>query len=234
MRRAVVIGLVIAAGVTPAAAEAARGPVVRQLVVLPTGRAYADTVRAADTTVRVGRRRCAVAAATPLAALVRGDLPRLRILDFGACSRRARDAAGLYVKAIGRHGGFRDSGWVYKVGNRLATAGAADPTGPFGRGRLRTRARVLWLFCESAADGCQRTLALRVRPESGGVAVRVVAYDEEGRGVPAAGATVRSGDVSATTDASGFARLAMPSGRHRVRAEQDGLVRSFDEAVTVP
>jgi hypothetical protein len=40
--------------------------------------------------------------------------------------------------------------------------------------------------------------------------------------------------VTATADATGFARLALPSGRRRVRAEQDGLVRSFDEAVVVP
>ena len=233
MRRAAVIGLVIAAGAVPAAAEAARGPVIRQLVVLPTGRAYADTVRASETLVRVGRRRCRVGAATPLAALARVDLPRLRILDFGSCSRSARDAAGLYVKAIGPHRGFRDTGWVYKVGNRLATAGAADPTGPFGRGRLRSRTRVLWLFCESAEDGCQRTLAVRARPEPGGVAVRVVAYDDDGRGVPAAGATVRSGSVAAVADSAGFARLPLPAGRHRVRAEQQDRVRSFDEVVTV-
>lgn len=234
MRRALAIGLVIAAGATPAAAEAARGPVVRQLVVTPGGRAYAETVRARETTVAVGRRRCRVPGATPLAALARAELPRLRLLDFGSCSRRARDASGLYVKAIGRHRGFRSSGWVYKVGNRQATAGAADPAGPFGRGRLRSRSRVLWFFCQAAEDGCQRTLAVRARPEPGGVAVRALAYDDQGRGVPAAGATVRAGTATATADASGFARLSLPAGRYRVRAEQDGLIRSFDEAVAVP
>lgn len=236
MRRAAAIGLVLAAGALPAApADAARPPAVRQLVVLPTGQGYQETLRATETTVRVGRRRCRVGAATPLAALARADLPRLAIDDFGRCSRRARDAAGLYVRAIGRHSGRGSDGWVYKVGNRQATAGAADPAGPFGRGRLPSRARVTWFYCrfDEAARGCQRTLAVRARPEPGGVAVRVLAYDDRGRAIPGAGATVRSGDVTATADADGLARLALPPGGHVVRAEQDGLVRSFDEAVRV-
>ena len=51
-------------------------------------------------------------------------------------------------------------GWVYKVGNKAAPAGAADPTGPFGRGLLRSRQRVTWFWCvvEPDGDGCQRTL----------------------------------------------------------------------------
>ena len=237
MRRAAVIGLALAAGVMPATADAAGGSVVRQLVVLPTGEGHQETVRASETTVQVGRRRrrCRVGAGTPLAALARAELPRLVIDDFGDCSRRARDAAGLYVRAIGGHRGRGSDGWVYKVGNRQASAGAGDPAGPFGRGRLRSRARVTWFYCrfDEAARGCQRTLAVRPRPDASGVGVRVIAYDDRGRGIPAAGATVRAGDTAATTDATGFARLELPAGRHRVRAEQDGLVRSFDEAVTV-
>lgn len=243
MRAALLAGVLaaLAAG-APAAASApdtagaaARGPLVRQLVVPPSGRAFGQTVRADAATVRAGRSRCGVGRGTPLAALARARLPRLRILDFGNCSRRARDAAGLYVKAIGRFRGRGSDGWVYKVGNRQATAGAADPAGPFGRGRLRSGARVLWFYCrfDAAAKGCQRTLAVRSRPEAGGAAVRVLAYDDRGRALPAAGATVRSGSVEALTDSGGFARLALPAGRHRLRAEQAGRVRSFDEVVTV-
>lgn len=217
-----------------APAEAGRGAVVKQLVVSASGRAHADTVRASATTVRVGRRRCGVARSTPLAALVRSDVPRLSLRDFGSCSRRARDGAGLYVRAIGRDRARGRDGWVYKVGNRQGTAGAADPSGPFGRGRLRGRPRVLWFYCRLDDEGsCQRTLALRARPESGGAAVRVLAYDDQGRAVPAAGATVSSGAASVTTDDTGFARIALSPGRHRVRAEQEGRIRSFDEVVTV-
>ena len=138
------------------------------------------------------------------------------------------------MRAIGRDRGRGRHGWVYKVGNRQGTAGAADPSGPFGRGRLRGRPRLLWFYCSLDDEGsCQRTLALRARPEAGGAAVRVLAYDDQGRAVPAAGATVRSGAASATADDTGFARIALPPGRHRLRAEQAGRIRSFDEVVTV-
>lgn len=225
------VGLALLAA---APAEARRAPVVKQLVVTSSGRAYADTVRASATTVRVGRRRCRVSQSTPLAALARSDVPRLSIRDFGRCSRRARDASGLYVRAIGRDRARGRDGWVYKVGNRQGTAGAADPSGPFGRGRLRGRPRVLWFYCSLDDEGsCQHTLALRARPEPGGAAARVLAYDDQGRSVPAAGAMVRAGGRSAVTDASGLARLALPAGRHRIHAEQDGRIRSFDEVVSV-
>jgi hypothetical protein len=94
---------------------------------------------------------------------------------------------------------------------------------------------VTWFYCrfDEAARGCQRTLAVRARPDAGGIAVRALAYDDRGRGIPAAGAVVRSGDATATADANGFARLELAPGRHLVRADQEGLVRSFDEAVTV-
>ncbi|MEX2196839.1 MAG: hypothetical protein WD844_16315 [Thermoleophilaceae bacterium] len=227
----VAVALVLLAA---APAEARRAPVVKQLVVTASGRAYADTVRASSTTVRVGRRRCRVSQSTPLAALVRSDVPRLSLRDFGRCSRRARDAAGLYVRAIGRDRERGREGWVYKVGNRQGSAGAADPSGPFGRGRLRGRPRILWFYCALDEEGsCQRTLALRARPEPGGVAVRVLAYDDRGRSVPAAGATVRAGATSAVADAGGLARLELPAGRHRLRAEQEGRIRSFDEVVRV-
>lgn len=233
MRRAA-LGSVALALLVAAPADARRAPVVRQLVVAPSGPAHVDTVRAGETTVRVGRRRCRVAAGTPLAALARSDVPRLSLRDYGRCSRRTRDASGLYVRAIGRDRARGRDGWVYKVGNRLATAGAADPSGPFGRGRLRGRPRVLWFYCRLDGEGsCQRTLALRARSEPGAVAVRVLAYDDQGRAVPGSGATVRAGGVSAVADATGFARLTLPAGRHRVRAEQDGRVRSFDEAVMI-
>ena len=59
------------------------------------------------------------------------------------------------------------NGWVYKVGRRAATAGAADPTGAFGNGRLRRGQRVTWFYCRLRAGGCQRTLELRLSAEPG-------------------------------------------------------------------
>jgi hypothetical protein len=213
---------------TPAVAA----PPVEQMVVFKSGRAVSARSSTRGLTVRVGRRRCAVGSATPLAALVRSKPGRIRLRDFGSCSRHARDAGGLYVAAIGREAERGRGGWVYKVGHKAATAGAADPSGPFGNGRLRRGRRVTWFYCLHAGD-CQSTLELRVRAEAGAAMVSVRAYDDEGKGRRVQGATVSAGAVSATTGADGSARLALPPGRYRIHAEKPGLVRSFDEAAVV-
>ncbi|MDQ4049651.1 MAG: carboxypeptidase-like regulatory domain-containing protein, partial [Actinomycetota bacterium] len=214
-------------------AGASRSPVVEQLVVFRGGSALGGKVRAGATTVRVGRRRCAVGAATALATLIHARPGRVGIEDYGSCSRRAADAGGLYVRSIRSERGRGQSGWVYKVGHKLATAGAGDPAGPFGRGRLRPRQRVTWFFCLHSG-GCQRTLALRATALPGGIAsVRVRGYDDGGKGIPVAGATVSAGGVAALTDDSGIAQLRLPSGRYTVRAAKPGLVRSFGERLDV-
>jgi hypothetical protein len=237
MRRAGVLAvasLAVAVAVAEPAPAAAAAPVVEQMVVARSGAADVARVRAGATTVRVGRRRCAVAAATPLAALWRARPARVALRDYGSCSRRARDAGGLYVAAIGSDRARGRGGWVYKVGNRLATAGAADPSGPFGRGRLRGRPRVAWFYCVlDERNACQPTLAIRVRVEGGEAVARMLAYDDEGRARPAGGATLRSGARAATADANGLARLALPAGRHRLHAEAAGAIRSFPHEVTI-
>ena len=117
-------------------------------------------------TVTVAGRRCAVGDGTALAALVRSRPGRLRLRDFGACSTRPRDSAGLLVTGIRSDRNRGQRGWVYKVGRRAATAGAGDMSGPFGRGRLRAGQRVTWFYCVRAAD-CQRTLELTAAPIGG-------------------------------------------------------------------
>ena len=224
-----------AAAPSAAGAPAAAGgaPVVEQLVVFRSGRALGGKLRASAATVRIGRRRCAVGAGTALASLIRARPGRLGLKDYGSCSRRAADAGSLYVRSIGSEGGRGQNGWVYKVGHRLATAGAADPKGPFGRGRLRAGQRVTWFYC-LYSRGCQRTLALRATPLAGGVvAVRVRGYDDGGKGVPVAGARVSAGGVAAVTDGSGIAELRLAAGRYTVRAAKPGLVRSFGERLLV-
>ena len=76
-------------------------PKVRQMVVFRDGHALTKGVSTAATSIRVGGRRCAVGERTPLAALVRSRPGPLRFRDFGACSSRARDAAGILVTGIG-------------------------------------------------------------------------------------------------------------------------------------
>jgi hypothetical protein len=231
--RKLVLAAVVGTLLCGVPAEAAP-PAVRQMVVFRDGTALTDTVSTRATRVRVEGRRCAVGSATALAALVRSRPGRLRLRDFGACSRRPRDGGGLFVQAIGPDANRGQDGWVYKVGRRAATAGAADPSGPFGRGRLRAGQRVTWYYCRLRRGGCQRTLELRARAEPGALVATVRGYDDEGRGVAVAGATVSAGGSTALTGPNGVARLPLPSGRYRVVAEKAGMVRSFAERVEVP
>jgi hypothetical protein len=231
-RRALVLGcLTVLLAASPAGAAA---PVVEQMVVFRDGDAVTRTVAAKQVRVRVGRKRCTAGQGTALAALVRSRVGRLGLRDYGSCSKRARDSAGLFVSSIRGERNRGQDGWVYKVGNRAATAGAADPSGAFGRGRLKRGQRVTWFFCRLREGGCQRTLALEARTEPGAVSVTVRGYDDEGRGVPIEGASVSAGSASAVSGVDGSARLALPAGRHRLVAEKDGLVRSFGERVVVP
>jgi hypothetical protein len=233
IRRALTSGIAAAAVLAAPSADAA-APTVRQMVAFRSGEAVTKTVRASRVLVRVRRRRCAAGDGTALAALVRSRPRRLRLRDFGSCSRNPRDGAGLFVSAIGPDRNRGQNGWVYKVGRRSATAGAADPSGPFGRGRLRSGQRVTWFYCRLRGGGCQRTLEVRASAESGGLVASVRGYDDEGRGVAVEGATVRAGSTSALTGRDGSARLALPAGGHQVVASKPGLVRSFAERVEVP
>jgi hypothetical protein len=223
-------GATAQAGAVPAAAA----PAVREMVVFRDGGALAKTVSTRATRVRVGGRRCGVAGGTALAALVRLRPGPLRLRDFGSCSANPRDSADLFVRAIRSDANRGQDGWVYKVGRRAATAGAANPAGPFGHGRLRAGQRVTWFYCHLRMGGCQRTLELSARGESGAVVASVRGYDDDGHGVPVAGARVRVGGASTQTDAAGNARLPLAHGSHLVVAEKRGLVRSFAERVAVP
>ncbi len=90
-----------------------------------------------------------------------------------------------------------------------------------------------------AAGGCQRTLELVGAPRRAtagqAFALRVRAFDDRGRGVAAAGATVtaqgRGGPVSVTAGADGRAQLVLPAGVFRLRATRAGLVPSFPVTV---
>jgi hypothetical protein len=232
--RTLIASAVAATTLVAAAPAGAAAPVVDQMVVFKDGSAKVGSVRASATRVKVGAKRCAVGAGTPLAALVRSKAGTLRIHDFGgACGRSPRDAGQLYVRGIGRDIATRtgEDGWVYKVGNKAAPAGAAEPTGPFGRGKLRSRQRVTWFWCdaEPGVEGCQRTLELKITGTAAGgiVDVRVRGYDNSGRGIAVEGATVTAAGVTATTDAAGEATLTLPFGRHAVVATKPGLVRSY-------
>ena len=215
-----------AAAVSAAAlAPAAQAATLQQLVVFRDGSGVQKSVSSGATTVRVGKRRCAVGKSTPLAALIRSRVGPLKLKDYGSCSKRPGDAAGIYVASIAKDRARGANGWVYKVGNKVATAGAGDPSGPFGRGKLRAGARVTWFYCRMSTRtaSCQRTLGIA----RAGDTVTVSSYDDRGRAKPVAAATVHYAGGTAIADANGVAQL--PPGSTHVWAEAPGTVRSFEE-----
>jgi len=148
-----------AAGAPDALAAAA--PRVGVRVVGSGGRTVArTTVAARATTAAVGRKRCAVAGGTPLAALLavahRGG-PSVKLADYGSCGRRAADGSGLYVTTIAGKRASGQAGWVFAVDGRVGSAGAADPAGPFGSGPLRRGQQVVWFWCKQAS-ACQKSV----------------------------------------------------------------------------
>jgi hypothetical protein len=185
--------------------------------------------------VKVRHGRCTVAAATPLAALVRSGVGPLSLRDYGSCGRRAADSSSLFVAGIGAERNRGSDGWVYKAGNVLGTAGAADPAGPLGRGRLRAGAHVTWFWCHVTPrdNGCPHTLVATAAVSGGELVVHVRQYDDRGKGTPASGATVHAGTAAAITAADGSARLSVPAGSYRVWTEQTGRIRSFPVVVEV-
>jgi hypothetical protein len=234
MRRLVLVALLLAL-VVPAPAGAASV----QLMVVGKSRVLreAGPVRVKARSVRVGGRRCSVGRATPLSVLA-GTRLKLRLRDYGVCGRSARDAGSLYVRAVAGEQARGAAGWVYKVGRRAGTTGAADPSGPFGHGRLKGGARVLWFWCrQDRGQTCQRTLEVSSASTvaaGASLSVTVKGYDDTGRGVAVAGATVRLGTSTAVTDASGVAQVTAPAaGAARLTADRDGMVRSWPRRVTV-
>jgi hypothetical protein len=226
-----------AAAVTAPPAVASTARVTTMVVGKDRVLRDATAVRLKQRTVRVGRRRCAVGAATPLGALAGLGLA-LRVRDYGSCGRRPADAGGLFVTSVAGERNRGRNGWVYKLGRRAGSSGAADPAGPFGTGRrLRAGDRLLWFWCRmQPSGGCQRTLEAvpdRRRTAPGDVLrVTVRAYDDQGRGRPAPAATVRLGSVSAVTGPDGVAVVPVAeSGRLRLDATAPGLVPSFPTRV---
>jgi hypothetical protein len=204
----------------------------------------ATSVSTAAAKVTVARRRCSIAAGTPLAALVaagHGAGLKFALHDYGHCGSSTSDAASLFVTQIAADRNSGRDGWVYKVDGRAGTTGAADPSGPFGDGRgLRSGQRLLWFWCNAGpGQHCQRSLRVQAPAtpvrHGGAVAVSVLAVDDNGRGIVMTNATVTLGDAQATTGDGGAATLPTPvkPGRYEIRATSPGLVPSFPAIVRV-
>lgn len=209
-------------------------PQIEQMVVFRGGAVVSGRVVAKPTVAMVDGRRCAVAARTALATLLRADPGRVGFHDYGDCSGRAADSAGLFVKSIRDERNRGQDGWVYKVGRELATAGAADPAGPFGDGRLMAGQRVLWFYCRQLEAGtCQRSLEIETAVDGRRLSVTVTGYDDAGDGVAVGGAEVVAGEERATTGADGGATLTLGRGGYRVHASKRGAIRSFAKRVRI-
>ena len=238
MRRLAVIVAALAVAAPAAPASAARV----QVLVVGKDRVLRGPkhVTLKPRTVAVGHRRCRIGAATPLSALAATHL-KLRLRDYGHCTKRPADASGLYVSAVAGVRERGNGGWVYKVGRRAGTTAAADLSGPFGTGRrIHAGQRITWFWCVLQRSGsCQRTLEVRPQhsPAQPGEALRVTVrgYNDQGKGVAVSGATVRLGSATATTGAGGIAVLRVPStpGTLKLRATRAGMVQAFPREVKI-
>jgi hypothetical protein len=227
MRRAL---LPLALAALALGAPAARAAKVTTMVVGRQRVLHAPAlVTLKQRTVKVGGRRCAVGARTPLAALA-GLHMTLRLHDYGRCGARTGAASSLYVTRIGPDAPSGANGWVYKRNHRAGSVGA-------GVASLRGGDRLLWFWCRmQPTGGCQRTL--QATPERAvahpGKPLRVTVrgYDDDGHGTPIAGAAVRLGGAAAVTGSDGVATVTVPTaGNLRLTATAAGLVPAFGELV---
>jgi hypothetical protein len=212
------ITLALCAAVFPAVGAEAAPPRVDAMVVHRSG-ATTGPQRIAVGALRVGR--CRLREGLPI-----GVLASLKV------SFATRGSCGsLYVDRIGRERAFGAQGWVYKVGRRIPSRGAADPGVA-----LRSGQRVVWFWCRRAG-ACQRTLAMQVpRVARRARAFRVVVrgYDDAGRGRRVSGAAIRYDGRVARTNRRGVATLrARRPGRLRLVGTRRGMVRSFPSTVVV-
>jgi hypothetical protein len=244
MRKAPLIVAAAAAALAAVPAAEAKTPTISvQIVGKTTLIGGARNVVPKAFTVKVGSKSCAVADATPLAALEQvrkqSELP-FAVRDFGSCGKRPIDAGQLFVRSIGTEANKGRDGWVYKVGRLAGTTSAADMSGPFGTGkRLRAGDRLLWFWCKQGSKGCQRTLEITpadstVAPNAK-VSFTVRGYDDQGKGKGIGGATVMLGGQNVTTSSSGRATVTAPPNRgpQLVFATAKGMADAFPAKVTV-
>lgn len=237
----ILAALAVAVSAAPAAAKTPTVSV--QIVGKTTLIGGARNVVPKAFTLKVGSKSCAVPDSTPLAALeqVRKQSQlAYAVRDFGSCSKRTVDAGQLFVRSVGTEANKGRDGWVYKVGRKVGTTGAADLTGPFGTGkRLKAGDRLLWFWCKQGSSGCQRTLEITpvatTVSRGAKVSVTVRGYDDQGKGKVIPGATVTLGGEIVTTNSAGRATVTPPElrGPVLVFATANGMADAFPAKVTV-
>ena len=223
-RAAIAALLVVAAPLAAAAtAAAARPPTVQMMVVGKTRTLMgARSVSLKASSIKIGRRRCSVAAGTALAGLVDARLGP-RVTNAAGC-----DPASMFVTKVGPNANHGFAGWEYKINRTSPSPSAGDPGG-----RLRAGQQLVWFWCVRAS-ACQRTLALTVSGNrlSATSRVTVTGYDDNGHGRRIAGATVHVDRTTVSTGADGTATVTLTPGRHTLYATKSGLVQSFPTVIT--
>ncbi len=222
------------------------GPPVEMMIVGAGNEIIAQplVLSAPPSVIDTSHGSCAVAEGTPLAALAafrRTRGPAFSVRDYGHCTSSPNDSGQLFVYSLDGETNHGQNGWEYKVDNRSGTAGAADPSGPFGTGHgLAPDSKLIWFWCQAVAGGCQRNLEV-IAPagvRSGATfTVRVLGYDNSGHGIAMSGArvSIAGSRSAATTSSSGRATLRAPSrrGTSIVKATRPGSVPSFDTVLQV-
>lgn len=161
VRIGVLLGVVAIVGAAPSEASAASGPIVTVSVATKAGALIGPVrVRAAKARVKVGGRRCVVAAGTPLAALIAlrakvgaSAVGALHLVDGGHCGAKAASSSRLALTGIGIDRASGGDHWAYAVGSKVGTEHAADPAGAFGHGPIKDHAEVAWRWCTSGGSG---------------------------------------------------------------------------------
>ncbi len=225
MRVRALTGLLAAAAPLAAAATALAAPPTIEMMVVGKSRTLLPpkAVSVKSTSVKIGRRRCNVAAGTALAALIDARA-KPRATNAAGC-----DPASMFVTRVGPDANRGSAGWQYKVGHISPSYSAGEPAG-----RLRRGQQLLWFWC-TRANACQRTLSVTVTSKrlTGTERVTVTGYDDNGHGAKIAGATVHV-DATTTfaTGRDGTATFTVTPGHHTVYATKTGLVQSFPQTVT--
>jgi len=116
--------LAVAAPLAAAASAAAASPAVEMMVVGKTRTLVAPrSVTVKATTVKIGRRRCRVAAGTALAALIDARA-KPRVTNVAGC-----DPASMFVTKVGPDANRGIAGWQYKIGHTSPSFSAGSTSG---------------------------------------------------------------------------------------------------------
>jgi hypothetical protein len=191
------------------------------LVVAFTAALLAPSSLAANVHVRVegktqtlwGALEPTVSATTPLDALEQASLAGELYYHV------TQSSFGQYVDQVGRYGGTRSVGWVFKVDSAVPPVGA-------DKVQLKDGDTVLWYFADFSSGSGPKTLQLR---RGAANCYLVSALDDNGSSSAPVGAVLHVGSKRVVPTRGAAGSVGACVGPHKgllVRATLDGAVRS--------